>query len=383
MTTDLGRSDAHGTPEDVQLDASDRLLTAIAAGTTSTGTLASDPLTELLRTASGPAGSGELVGEEQFVAAVSTPAEQRRRAGASPAGLVGKAVAAKVAVIAAVTVLGIAGAGAATGVILRVANDDAPQPLVTVDDPDATPPDAEQEWQLDDSTRDRADAGAGADPVRVRTCAAATSPTGLEQLARAASVASTTAADYCRGTGTAADPDRPDEVTGEDGAPTADDPSSSESPRSGTDTPTAEPGPPSGAGGSSNGNGGGNTNRPDTPGTPNANANPKATNGATNGVGNQGATPNGGGNGNGTTTPGTPNANADPKATNGATNGVGRTVEPRSGARAVAPTTPGGPGKGSAPDADAGTGRHDAPRGPQAPDASTPRGAGIRTDRGR
>lgn len=375
MSAHLGHADAHDTPSEHELDASDRFLSSIAAGAMPTDAVGPDPLTELLRAASGPAGAGELAGSEQFVAAVSAKETSTRR-GATPAVFVGKAVAAKVAVIAAVTVLGIASAGAATGVILHVANDDAPQPVVTVDDPDASPLETPVDRLRVDGSRDARGSGAAADPVRVRTCAAAITPTGLEQLARAAGAASTTTDEYCRGTATIADPDRPEvAASGADESSSTDGPSSRTSPPSDQDGRAADPGPPAGAGGSGNGGGnssGGNNSGSGTPGTPNSNANPKSGNGATNGGGNAGGantgSPNGGNQG-GNSTPGTPNTNANPKAGDGAANRSGGSTGAGSTAPVVDPATRRGPA------ADA------APGDRRGPATATPQGTDDRPDR--
>jgi hypothetical protein len=370
MSTDIDRSDAHDDPSDAELDATDGLLSSIATGTVATAGEAPDPVTELLRAASGPAGAGELVGADQFVAAVSSTDTEPRRAGTSPAALVGKAFAAKAAVIAAVTVLGIAGAGAATGVILRVANDSGPQPVVTVDDPDVASTTPDDSPDLGGLTRDPGSAGSNVDPARVRTCAAATDVPGLERLANAATAANSTAADYCRGTGTLADPDRPGTDARTDSSASADD-------RLATGGRRADPAVPPDRPARNDANGSGSGNGAATPGTPNTNtnANPKAGNGATNGNSNGPA--NGNSNGNGAATPGTPNTNANPKAGNGATNG--NSNGPANGNRADnnGAATPGTPNTNANPKAGNG-----ATNGAEAPAAGGSAAGARSVDRG-
>jgi hypothetical protein len=323
MTADPGRDDGDDMPSQTELDATDRVLSSIAVGTRPSDGAEHDGVTQLLLAASGPAGAGELVGSDRFVDAVSSAPTRPHRASA-PVAFVGKAVAAKAAVIAAVTVLGIAGAGAATGVILHVANDTRPQPVVTVDDPDATSTgrDGNGELDLGDPTFDGTGPGPSIDPARVRTCASATDGPGLAQLAQAATEANTTATDYCRGTGTAADPDRPDAATPPD-ATSSDDRATARDRGADAGAPPATPGPPAGGGGPANGGGssngsnnaGSNNKGGATPGTPNSNANGNATPGTPN--------PNAAGNNHGGATPGTPNPNANGNAAGNGGHGNG------------------------------------------------------------
>jgi hypothetical protein len=290
--------DAGPTPDQHDLDAADQLLTSIARGTDTTDP-STDAVATLLRTASGPAGPGELAGAGLFAHRVTeqaaTNADEPRRAPRSIT-LLGRVVAVKAVLVAAFAALGIAGAGAATGAIMHVVNERNADPVVTIDDPVVgMDPEATGGGAGASSSAGAAERGAASIPVaeRTATCAAAVDAPGLTALATAASAAGATPTDFCRGTGTSADP----EVA-------ADEPSDG-APASG-----AAPGDDA-AGGRGNGNdNGNNAGGNPTPGSngatngssPQAGGNPAPGKGAGNsnagGNGNAGGNNNAGGNGN-------------------------------------------------------------------------------------
>lgn len=131
-------------PSAEELDATDRLLDAIARD----GVRAAEPEIELLRLAAGPAADAETEGAAGFAAALADavghrPVVSERRPSSSISHL-GRVLAAKIAVLASLLAVGVAGAGAVTGVIAYTAHhNQAPdrllRPEVTTIEPDATP----------------------------------------------------------------------------------------------------------------------------------------------------------------------------------------------------------------------------------------------------
>lgn len=128
------------TPSEVELDESERLLSELGAGLLE---FSSDPVAQLLHTARGPGTPEELddcvgfadhavataslaaIDHEPAADAATTrhevvPPERRRLV------FLGRALAAKAALITAVGVLGVAGAGAATGAIIVNQRDEPP-----------------------------------------------------------------------------------------------------------------------------------------------------------------------------------------------------------------------------------------------------------------
>jgi hypothetical protein len=121
-TPPMDPSDGTAVPSVEDLDATDRLLDAIARG----GLRATDPGIELLSLAAGPANDAEMAGGAGFVAAVADASRHRHMAAEHrphrSISRVGRVLVAKAAVLASLLAVGVAGAGAVTGVIAYTAH---------------------------------------------------------------------------------------------------------------------------------------------------------------------------------------------------------------------------------------------------------------------
>lgn len=121
-TPSMDPSDGAAVPSVVDLDATDRLLDAIARG----GVRATDPGIELLSLAAGPVDDAEVVGAADFVAAVAGASPHRHLVPAlgpqRTTTNVFRVVVAKSALLASLLAVGVAGAGAVTGVIAYTAH---------------------------------------------------------------------------------------------------------------------------------------------------------------------------------------------------------------------------------------------------------------------
>ena len=142
---DPSHMSAESTPSAAELEESERLFADLRSGDLE---FTSDPTVRLLRSARGPATPDELIGADDFaehVAVASGAGITARHAmsgGTVPASwrermrLIGRALAAKAALIAGIGVLGVAGAGAASGVI--IASHQQPEPSTTETLPGST-----------------------------------------------------------------------------------------------------------------------------------------------------------------------------------------------------------------------------------------------------
>lgn len=332
----MSSHDARTGADEHELDAADQLLTSIARSTETTDP-PTDAVATLLRSASGPAGPGELAGAGLFARAVSeqaaTKADERRRAPRSIT-LLGRVVAVKAVLVAAVAALGIAGAGAATGAIMHVVNERNADPVVTIDDPVVgMGPEETGGGAGGSASAGVVERGVASIPIAERTvaCAAAVDAPGLTALATAASAAGATPTDFCRGTGTSADP----EVAADE--PSTGAPASGSAPgddaAGGRDTGKGDSGGNNGNGNNAGGNPTPGSNGATNGSSPQAGGNPAPGKGAGNsnaggngsGNGNAAGNPNpGGGNGNGNSggnpNPGGGNGNVNPAPGKGAGN---------------------------------------------------------------
>jgi uncharacterized membrane protein YgcG len=151
LAREAAAHDAAEAPSDAELDLTDRFLTDLAAGL-SAGEAQLQPVADLLLAVRAPAAAEELedrVGFATLVNNLHSPAPvaaaahaRRPRTVRHRLDLLGRALAAKAAIIAAMTVVGVAGAGAATGLIaVAVSNDPppttAPAPTALDGAPDA------------------------------------------------------------------------------------------------------------------------------------------------------------------------------------------------------------------------------------------------------
>ena len=120
-----GPTDMTSVPSAAELDETDRYLDRLAAGGRR---VAADAGGALLSSAAAPGEESELAGASAFTAALADSVDERRALADEPRtiNVLGRVIAAKVAVIAAVATLGIAGAGAATGVILQSVDRETP-----------------------------------------------------------------------------------------------------------------------------------------------------------------------------------------------------------------------------------------------------------------
>jgi uncharacterized membrane protein YgcG len=301
-------------PSAEELDETDRTLDLLAAGGAPT---VSDPATDLLRAAAMPGEDAELTGAAAFTAALnqavaesSAPSEEPPREPRTFTVL-GRVIAAKVAIVAAAATIGVAGAAAATGAVLRAVDD--PPPATTTSEP-ARPEGAAADLagapRSSSLAGERADENASelsvvAATARRSMCDAASTEPGAVALVDAALEAGTTTAEYCEQATATLDAARQDAGTtspASDASDAADDPSDNAGPSAGTD-PT--------------GNGATNGNSPNAGGTPAGGA--PSSGGSSGGTGNNGsptpntnANPNAAGNNSGGNA--TPNTNANPNA---------------------------------------------------------------------
>ncbi len=355
-------------PTDSDLDETDRTLDLLATG----GSPASStPGTDLLRAAAAPGEDAELAGAGAFSAALADALDERgesateSRATPLTFTVMGRVIAAKVAIIAAVATLGIAGAGAATGAVLR-AVEDGPPPTSEPVRPDDAAPDAADarstSLRSDERTVDGEPALSVAEATaRLAVCDAASTDGDATALADAAAAARTTQSEYCTEAAAALEPvrDEGSAMTPTEPAADADEPSSDTLPTGGGaingnspnagGTPSADPPGgrgPSGGAGNAGGNSTGNN------GTPNTNANAGGNSTGDNGTPNSNANPNSGGSKAGGNP--TPNTNANAATNNAIVNNASGT-----NGRATTtpnPSTPGAAslGAGGIPASDAG-----------------------------
>ena len=215
MTAPSDPSDVLDTsaPSTVELDATDHILSELATGRTSPDDMSADPSLALLLAASQDPTEDELRDSVGFAVLAAAAANASRMAQQvvipvveagrpTTASRVRKALAVKVALVLGVVVLGVAGAGAATGIVVAARSDDPVPTTVTsiAGSADRTGTD-DLVGDASDGTRDRSDAqtSRGTDSERAGLCAGATSAPGLLALEHAADFAGPPSQQFCEG----------------------------------------------------------------------------------------------------------------------------------------------------------------------------------------
>ena len=336
-----GPTDMTSVPSAAELDETDRYLDRLAAGGSARP---ADAGGALLSSAAAPGEEPELAGASAFTAALADSVDERRALADEPRtiNVLGRVIAAKVVVIAAVAALGIAGAGAATGVILQSVDRETPSTTAPEPTDDLVPGASDSEGasgRRAASSNDVPNLSVAVATQRVAVCEAATTDVGRAELTRTAEELGATPAEFCQEAAAALEAAL---AEGEERSGAEDDTAGGTT--DGTDDgTTGSPGSSDAAGSTPSDNGANNGNAPQAGGNPTPGNTPT----------NNGNAPQAGGNPTPGNTPtnngdaaraGTANSPADPNSTsNSRANGgtaTGRAAE--GGSRNGAEDGPGG-----------------------------------------
>ena len=336
-----GPTDMTSVPSAAELDETDRYLDRLAAGGSARP---ADAGGALLSSAAAPGEEPELAGASAFTAALADSVDERRALADEPRtiNVLGRVIAAKVVVIAAVAALGIAGAGAATGVILQSVDRETPSTTAPDTTDDLVPGASDSEGASGGraaSSNDVPSLSVAVATQRVAVCEAATTDVGRAELTRTAEELGATPAEFCQEAAAALEAAL---AEGEERSGAEDDTAGGTT--DGTDDgTTGSPGSSDAAGSTPSDNGANNGNAPQAGGNPTPGNTPTNNGNAPQAGGNPtpGNTPTNNGN---AARAGTANSPADPHSTSGSrANGgtaTGRAAE--GGSRNGAEDGPGG-----------------------------------------